>query len=244
MPFRSSRWSTAPPFFLVILLATTTSLSLGLAQPSASYPVSIQLIKQADSSREPGQRASDVLKALAVSSGDWVADVGAGNGYYSQRLSEAVGPTGKVFAEDISDNMMSIVAGRVKVFDLKNVEMVKGEADNPRLPAASLAAALIVDSYHHFAQYQPMAEQIFRALKPGGRLVIADYSLREHREQSREDQLKIHEIDPKLVRTELEQVGFQVLKCEDPFVKRMPELTGSSTQRADLWLMIAVRPRP
>jgi ubiquinone/menaquinone biosynthesis C-methylase UbiE len=226
------------------LLATTASVAFGLAQAPASFPVTIRILKEADSSREQGQRATDILKVLDLSIGDWVADVGAGNGYYSQRLSEAVGPTGKVFAEDISDNMLSILAGRVKVFDLKNVEMVKGDVDNPKLPASSLAVALIVDSYHHFAQYQPMAEQIFRALKPGGRLVIADYSLPEHRAQSREDQLKIHEIDPGLVRTELEKVGFQVLKCEDPFVKRIPELQGSSTQRADLWLMITVRPKP
>jgi ubiquinone/menaquinone biosynthesis C-methylase UbiE len=239
-----NRLLTVPVFMaLMTVLATTAIVSKASPQNAPSPPLTIQQFNEADSTREQAQRATDILKALAVSSGDWVADVGAGNGYYSQRLSEVVGPTGKVFAEDISDYMMGFLKARVKLFDLKNVELIKGDDDNPKLPASSLAAVLIVDSYHHFAQYHPMSEQMIRALKPGGRLVIADYSLPEHRGQSRADQLKLHEIDPVLVRTELEPVGFQVLKCEDPFVQRIPGLKGSSTGRADLWLMIAVRPR-
>src|SRR5260370_36771442 len=82
-----------------------------------------------------------------------------------------------------------------------------------------------VNTYHHFQQYQSMIRQSFRALKPGGRLVIADYSLPAHRTESRADQIKAHEIDPALVRAEVGRVGFQALKCEDPFLKRMPEVT-------------------
>src|SRR5579883_3368505 len=112
MRFRSRRRSSASFLMaVVILLAAATIVSFTSAQTPSAFPVSIQILKGADSSREQGQRASDLIKALGVSSGDWVADVGAGNGYYSQRLSEAVGPTGKVFAEDISDNMLSIVKG-------------------------------------------------------------------------------------------------------------------------------------
>ncbi len=67
---------------------------------------------------------------------------------------------------------------------------------------------------------------------------------RNHRSQSRADQLKIHEIDPEIVRVELGQAGFQVLKCEDPFLKRMPEVkNGDRIAAADMWLIIAVRPK-
>src|SRR5215467_1925539 len=100
-----------------------------------------------------------------------------------------------------------------------------------------------VDSYHHFTQYQPMLEHIFRSLKPGGRLVIADYSVSAHRTKSRTDQVKIHEIDPELVRAELEHVGFQVLKSEDPFLKRMPGATNHIIATTDMWLMVAIRPK-
>jgi ubiquinone/menaquinone biosynthesis C-methylase UbiE len=228
----------------LIVLVATSGIASGWQQNSASAPLTVQYFDDLDKGREQNQRATDILKVLAVSGGDWVADVGSGNGYYSQRLAELVGPTGKVFAEDIADYAMNFLNQRVHLFGLRNVEVVKGDADNPKLPADSLAGVLVVDSYHHFSQYQGMSEQILRALKPGGRLVIADYSLPDHRSQSRANQLKIHEIDPGLVRTELEQVGFQVLKCEDPFLKRIPDAKDSSTSRADLWLMIAARPKP
>jgi predicted methyltransferase len=207
---------------------------------SAGLPITPDKFKALDDDREANQRATDLLKAMGVSRGDWVTDVGAGNGYYSMRLSQMVGPEGKVFAEDISDTVMGWLDQRVKAFDLRNVEIVKGEIDNPKLPLDSLAAILIVDAYHHFTQYQAMLGQLFHELKPGGRLVIADYSLPAHRTQSRADQLKIHEIDPELVRAEVAQAGFQAVKCEDPFSQ------GVKTGRiglVDLWLMVAVRPK-
>jgi ubiquinone/menaquinone biosynthesis C-methylase UbiE len=99
---------------------------------------------------------------------DWVADVGAGYGYYSMRLSGIVGAEGKVFAKDISTHSIDGINQREKVFDLWNVEIVRGEVDNPKLPPDSLAAVLIVDSYHHFTQYQSMLGQLLHALKPAG----------------------------------------------------------------------------
>ena len=88
-----------------------------------------------------------------------------------------------------------------------------------------------------------MLRHILRSLEPGGRLVIADYSLPEHRSQTRADQLKIHEIDPELVRAEVGAAGFQVLKSENPFLKRMPEVAGDRIGAADMWLMVAIRPK-
>jgi ubiquinone/menaquinone biosynthesis C-methylase UbiE len=163
-------------------------------------PSTLEDFNAADVKREPYQKATDLLAALQVSRGDWVADVGAGAGYYSMRLAEMVGPAGKVFAEDISDSSMGWLNARVNAFKLSNVEVVKGAIDDPRLPAGRLSAVLIVDSYHHFTNYPAMLEKILYSLKPGGRLLIADYSFGEHRAQSRADQLKLHEIDPELVR--------------------------------------------
>lgn len=232
----------------LVILSVALSSPFAFSQspaPNPGNPSTLEDFKAGDANakREAYQRATDVLKALDVSRGDWVADLGAGGGYYSMRLSEVVGPTGKVFAEDISDNSMRWLNQRVKVFDLRNVEVVKGEADNPRLPADALAGVLVVNSYHHFEQYEAMDQQILRMLKPGGRLVIADYSLPAHRTESRADQIKAHEIDPNLVREELTRVGFRVLKCDDPFLKRVTDVTnGDRIGAADMWLIVAVRP--
>jgi ubiquinone/menaquinone biosynthesis C-methylase UbiE len=227
----------------VIVLAATVSLTSGFQQEPPAVPLTTRDLQQENANRERYQRATDVLKALAASKGDWVADVGAGNGYYVQRMAGLVGPAGKVFAEDIADHSIEWLHQRVREYDLRNVEVVKGDIGDPALRADSLAAVLVVNTYHHFQQHQPMLEQIFRALKPGGRLVIADYSLLSHRTESRADQIGHHEIDPGMVRAEVGRAGFQVLQCDDPFLRRMPEVTtGDNIGKADMWLMVAVRP--
>lgn len=225
-----------PVFLSVIALAATITQSLGFQQ-------TIEDFNAADAKREPYQKATDLLATLEVSRGDWVADVGAGDGYYSMRLSEMVGPNGRVFSEDISNSAMGWLNARVRAFNLMNVEVVKGESNDPKLPTDRLAAVLIVDSYHHFTDYPAMLDKIFRALKPGGRLAIADYSFMEHRSQPRADQLKFHEIDPTLVREEVVRAGFAVSKLEDPFVKWAPGVGNSRASATDLWLMVAVRPK-
>ena len=228
------------------LLSALLTLPLAAQQRALNpgNPSTIEDFKAGDQNREVQQRATDLLQAMNASPGDLVADVGAGAGYYAMRLSTIVGPQGKVFAEEIWNPALRSLDLRVKLFDLHNVEVVKGEDDNPKLPAESLAAVVVVNSYHHFEKYQPMCEQILHSLKPGGRLVIADYSLPAHRQKSRADQLKIHEIDPDLVRAELTRAGFRVLTCEDPFVNRMPEAALTyGPKEADMWLMVAVRPQ-
>jgi hypothetical protein len=73
--------------------------------------------------------------------------------------------------------------------------------------------------------------------------VLVDYSLPAHRTESRAGQVKLHEIDPRLVGVELSHAGFQVLKTDDPFLKRMPDVKdGGGIANADMWLMTAVRP--
>jgi precorrin-6B methylase 2 len=206
---------------------------------NAENPSTLEDFKAGDVSREPYQNATGLVAALKVSRGDWVADVGAGSGYYSMRLAEIVGPEGKIFAEDISDWRMRTLNNRVKAFNLSNVEIVKGTPNDPRLPIDRLDAVLIVDSYHHFSNYEGMLDKILHCLKPGGRLVIADYSFAEHRAQPRADQLKLHEIAPELTRKEVETAGFKVVKCEDPFAKWRSG--HPRVEVADLWLMTAIR---
>jgi ubiquinone/menaquinone biosynthesis C-methylase UbiE len=183
-------------------------------------PSTIEDFKAGDGYREPYQKATGILKALGATNGDWVADGGAGSGYYTLRLSSIVGPEGKVLAEDISDSSMRLLKTRTNVFGLQNVEIVKGDADNPKLPPDRLAAVLVVDTYHHFEYVQQMLDHMLHALKPGGRMVIADYSRREDHGRARADQLKRHEINPSIVRGEVEQAGFRVLSCDEEFLTR------------------------
>ena len=233
-----SRLRLIIPVIGLFALVLATSISFGWPQQAARIPFKAQ-----DEDREKYQRPADVLKALEISAGDWVADVGAGNGYYVLHMADLVGPTGKVFGEDIGEDAISFLNQRVKMFGLRNVEVIKGTEDDPKLPPNSLSAVLVMNTYHHFARYEAMNDQLLRSLKPGGRLVIGDYSLAEHRSQPRADQLKIHEIDPEIVQAELGHAGFQVLKCENPFLRRMPVVPGDRIGASDMWLMVAVKPK-
>ena len=240
----SSRRSRVAPMIrgLLVLAAMTSALQAQEARlVNPRNPSTIDDFRALDVSREPYQRATDLVAALQISPGDWVSDVGAGTGYYSTRLADSVGAEGRVFAEDIV--ISTWLNARLKAFNLHNVEVVKGEADDPKLPADRLAAVLIVDSYHHFTNYPAILDRILHALKPGGRLAIADYSSTEHRSQARVDQLKLHEIDPALVRAEVEQAGFQVVRCDDPFVKWRPGVGNTRASATDIWLTIAIRPK-
>jgi predicted methyltransferase len=243
--FMTNRSRFAAVFIGAILIAPSVARPAAFQQKSSpDGPYTLEDFRAGDAIRERYQRATDLLNAMELSRGDWTAEVGAGDGYYPMRLCDLVGPAGKVFAEDISDRSTRWMNRRVEVFGLSNVEVIKGEVADPKLPAGSLAGVLVVNSYHHFAEYPAMNRQILRALKPGGRLVVADYISPEHRSLSREEQLKHHEIDPDLVQSEVERAGFQVLRIENPFLKRMPEVAnGNNIARSELWMMVAVRPK-
>jgi ubiquinone/menaquinone biosynthesis C-methylase UbiE len=224
-----------------LLLGDAQTIAADLSKYAGTQaPSTAEEFKADDAHRETNQRATELIAALETSPGDWVADVGAGAGYYSMRLAEKVGSTGKVFAEDISGPALGVAKARIKAFDLQNVELVQGSADDPKLPSDKLAAILIVDSYHHFTNHPAMLEKTLHALKPGGRLVIADYSFQDHRNRDRAEQVKNHEIDPALVRTEVKKAGFRVVKAEDPFVKWTA--ASDHNRKSDLWMIVAVRP--
>ena len=96
---------------------------------------------------EEPDRALDVLR---IPKGAVVADVGAGSGYFTAKLSSRVGPAGKVYAVDIQPEMLRLLGLRLKKDNITNVTLVPGEVDNPRLPASTLDLELMVDVYHDF----------------------------------------------------------------------------------------------
>src|SRR5579884_4024861 len=119
--------------------------------------------------REKEEAPSKLMRLLAVKSGDAVADIGAGTGYFSFRLSDRVGPKGKVYAEEIQKEMLDIIAARMKQRGIQNIERVLGTESDPKLPADSLDLILLVDVYHEFNYPYEMTRGMVRALKPGGR---------------------------------------------------------------------------
>ena len=103
-----------------------------------------------------------------------VGDIGAGSGYHTVRLSPLVGPTGSVVAEDVTREYLIELAKRTERLKLTNVIFALGEPHDPRLPASSLDAAILVHMYHEIAQPYAFLYNLAPALKLGGRVGIVD----------------------------------------------------------------------
>jgi ubiquinone/menaquinone biosynthesis C-methylase UbiE len=131
--------------------------------------------------REEEENPKKLLELLKLKDGDVVADIGAGSGYYSFRMAKLVAPKGKILAVDIQKEMLDIIRDRSKKDKVTNVEPVQGEEADPKLKDESVDVILLVDVYHEFSLPYEMTEKMVKALKPGGRLVFAEFRLEDER---------------------------------------------------------------
>lgn len=125
--------------------------------------------------RKDEEKTDRVLAALELKPGMAVADVGAGSGYYSSRIAGRVGPAGTVYAVDIQPEMLDFLRLQMKQRRVTNVTPVLGTETDPKLPAAALDLAVMVDVYHELEYPYEMLAAIVRALKPGGRVVFVEF---------------------------------------------------------------------
>jgi ubiquinone/menaquinone biosynthesis C-methylase UbiE len=125
--------------------------------------------------REAEEAPSLLVKSLKLQPGMKVADIGAGSGYLSFMMAKYVGPSGKVYAEDIQPEMLEIVKQKAIANGQKNVEPWLGTITDPKLPPNSIDLMIMVDVYHEFDHPYEMVENMVKQLKPGGRLVFVEY---------------------------------------------------------------------
>ncbi|MEM9906287.1 MAG: class I SAM-dependent methyltransferase, partial [Cyanobacteria bacterium P01_D01_bin.44] len=165
-------------------------------------------------SRELEERPDAAVDALDLRPTDVVADIGAGIGYMSFLMARQV-PQGKVLAVDVQPEMIELLETSRNQQSIQNVETVLGEVADPHLPADSLDLALMVDAYHEFESPREMMDAIATALKPGGRVILAEYRA--------ENPLilikRLHKMSQKQVKTEMAAVGLRWLKTDD----RLPQ---------------------
>jgi ubiquinone/menaquinone biosynthesis C-methylase UbiE len=168
----------------------------------------------ADPARDEKQKPRELIEAMDLKPGMSVADVGTGVGYMVPFLSRAVGPNGKVFAEDIAADFIDKAKARSKYANVTNATFILGTAESAKLPADSLNAVLILDVYHHFDYPDQMMAGIHDSLLGGGRVFIVDYyksekampngRALEHIRADRDDVIK-----------EIEGFGFRLLWKKD-----------------------------
>lgn len=161
--------------------------------------------------REDEEEPDLAIRLLRIPRGATVADIGAGSGYMTVRLARAVGPAGKVYANDIQPGMLQLLEKSLARAKVTNVVPLLGAIDDPKLPAESIDLAIMVDVYHEFSQPQRMLQRIREALKPGGRLVLLEYRA----EDPDVPILPDHKMTKAQVKLEVEHEGFTQQRVYD-----------------------------
>lgn len=126
-------------------------------------------------SREEEERPELAIEALKLQSGDVVADIGAGTGYFSWRMAKKVGDKGLVYGVEIQQEMIDLMSQKLALRKVANVKPLLGTTTDPKLPAAGVDLVIMVDVYHEFDQPFEMMENICKSLKPGGRIAFVEF---------------------------------------------------------------------
>jgi ubiquinone/menaquinone biosynthesis C-methylase UbiE len=120
-----------------------------------------------------------VIAALGIRAGDRVADLGAGSGYFTVRLAQAVGQNGRVYAVDVDEAMNEYLKERVAQAGVANVDVILGRFEDPLLPDGGVDLVLTVDTYHHLEDRVAYFRNLRRDLTPGGRVAVIDFDGRK-----------------------------------------------------------------
>jgi ubiquinone/menaquinone biosynthesis C-methylase UbiE len=160
-----------------------------------------------DPKRDAYQKPHEVMEALAVKEGEVIADIGAGSGYFTLRLARHAGANGRIYAVDVSPDMIRHLNARIRDLGVLNVSSILAPPDDPLLPQP-VDRFLIVDVWHHVGDQAGYLARMKKQLKPGGQVVMIDFHKRElpvgppvNMKISREDLLK-----------QMEGAGFRLVK--------------------------------
>lgn len=161
------------------------------------------------------QKPDQIMEFLDIQEGYVVADIGTGAGYFALYLSDRVGESGLVYAEDIQPEMVDYTAARVEYEGIENVRVVLGEPDDPGLPDNSLDLALMANVYHQVENPVTLLKNIARDLKADGRLIIIDW--RADRESEHGPPM-LNRVPRDMVETDAEEAGFYMVR-HHPFLR-------------------------
>jgi len=187
------------------------------AFPRAVRPVSKAISTQfsTEVARDHLGEAQAVMDLAAIGKGTTVADLGAGEGYYTIRLGQRVGGKGRVLAEDIDPGAVQRLGQRVLRERLDNVSIMTGSPDDPSLPINSFDRIFMVHMYHEVGEPYAFLWRLRPALKAGGQVIVVDLDRPTDK----------HGMPPALLFCEFASVGFRLVQ----FVRK-PALIGYYAQ--------------
>ncbi|WP_432653871.1 class I SAM-dependent methyltransferase [Sphingobium nicotianae] len=197
------------------LLAVCTGLSAcdSLSQPRSDRPETARNFPRADrpvapiistrwsteEDRDRVNEANDIMNLAGIKPGMTVADIGAGEGYYTVRLAKRVGARGRVLAQDIIAEVIDQLGRRVTKENWANVSVKLGSEDDPKLPEASFDRVFMIHMYHEISEPYAFLWRLYPALKPDGEIIVVDTDRPTGQ----------HGTPPLLLRCEFEAIGFR-----------------------------------
>jgi predicted methyltransferase len=221
---RRYRWRVAA--FLVAVCVTLALLGAACWTSEA-----IRRVDVVETERDRWQRPRDVVEALDLQEGDIVADLGSGVGYFALKLSDRIGKRGRVFAVEVRRFPLLFLQIRALLSGRRNLEVVHGAPEDPRLPAGKIDAALVANTYHELTHPGAILGRLFEALRPGGRLVVVDPSPTS---AAPSEGSAHHHEDAPSAEARLRAAGFEILSRQDAFVE--------GVEHGRWWLIVARRP--
>jgi len=165
--------------------------------------------------RDDRREAQTVMDLAKITKGMSVADIGAGEGYYTVRLAARVGDKGRVLANDIAEDALRRLGNRVERERLDNVSIVLGQPDDPKLPAGSFDRIFMVHMYHEVSEPYAFLWRLHPAMRKGGQVIVVDV----------DRPVDQHGIAPQLLFCEFERFGYRLVE----FVRK-PEIAGYYAQ--------------
>jgi precorrin-6B methylase 2 len=183
--------------------------------------------------RDRWQKADEIIRYLNLKAGATVGDVGCHEGYMTIKLATMVGSTGKVYAVDVEQSKLDRLQANLSKRDIIQVQLVKGDYDNPKLPLNMLDAVIILDTYHEMDDHDQILQHIKASLKSGGRLVLCEAIADERRNSTRSEQERKHELGINFALDDLKKAGFVIIKQQESFVDRTQE------KGDKMWLIVA-----
>jgi ubiquinone/menaquinone biosynthesis C-methylase UbiE len=204
-------------FALLLAMAALPSFGFQAAAPAPNvHPVSGRKFAQVmgmsgapwlvRAERIEEEEPDKAIEELKLKPGMVIADIGAGVGYMSLKMARKVGPTGKVYGNDLQPEMLVKMRENMAAQGVANIIPVQGDVDDPKLPAKTMDLILLVDVYHEFSRPQIMLRKIRETLKDDGRLVLLEYRKEDPKVPIRED----HKMSVAEVKLELEAEGFKL----------------------------------
>ncbi len=193
-----------------LLTALAAACSPGVAQqapstasafPAPDRPVAeiVSPVWLNEADRDKARESEQVVRLMGIAPGMAVADIGAGTGYHTVRLSPVVGPRGRVYAQDVTPEYLADLERRLEGAELDNITTLRGAPDDPRLPPRSLDAAILIHMYHEIAQPYAFMHRLAGSMKPGARVGVVDLDRATW----------LHGTPRDLLRCELEAVGYR-----------------------------------